>query len=308
MGSKTLIDAAPFAAGSARTGGCADGLPDDASVESFRQFIRERGRELYRDLSWRNTQDPYAIWISEVMLQQTQVARVAGRWERFIGRFPTVDALAASSSADVLEEWQGMGYNRRALALHKAAGICSSEYSGSLPDCEPELLALPGIGSATAAGIMAFAYDRPSVYVETNVRAVFIHHFFPDASGVSDKEICALVKRCCPACDVRGWYYALLDYGAYLKRNHSNPARRAKAYSRQSAFEGSRRQKRAWVVREVLACGEGISADRLHESLCESERRAGRPEVEREAFDSIVADLESEGFLLCDGGMCRPAR
>lgn len=105
----------------------AAGVSDEA-IAAFVGRVREEGARLYRDLPWRNTRDPYAIWISEVMLQQTQVARVLTRWERFMRRFPSVDALAAAAVSDVVDEWQGMGYNRRALALKRAADICSAEY------------------------------------------------------------------------------------------------------------------------------------------------------------------------------------
>lgn len=281
---------------------------DDASIASFQALVRAKGESFYRDLPWRNITDPYAVWISEVMLQQTQVSRVSGRWERFMGRFPTIDALAAASVADVLDEWQGMGYNRRALALHKAAVICSRTYGGRMPDTASELESLPGIGKATAAGIMAFAHDAPAVYVETNVRAVFIHCFFPNSSEVSDKDISALVEACCPEQDVRGWYYALLDYGAHLKKTHANPSRKAKAYTRQSAFEGSRRQKRAWLVREALASPEGVSLEMLSRRLSDAERASGRDGVDESLFVSLVSDLAAEGFLVIDGGMCRPAQ
>ena len=90
-------------------------------LAGFRRTVLERGSELYRDLPWRRSRDPYEVWVSEVMLQQTQVARVDGRWQHWLGRFPTVDALAAASTADVLDEWQGLGYNRRAVALLRAA-------------------------------------------------------------------------------------------------------------------------------------------------------------------------------------------
>ena len=133
-----------------------------AAIDEFVARVREQGNELYRDLPWRNTRDPYGIWISEVMLQQTQVARVLTRWERFMSRFPTVDALSAASTADVVEEWQGMGYNRRALALKRAADICSSEFGGALPVGVDELCKLPGIGEATAAGSRRFRATFPA--------------------------------------------------------------------------------------------------------------------------------------------------
>ena len=128
-------------------------------IEAFRERVYLAGRELYRDLLWRRTRDPYAIWVSEAMLQQTQVSRVDGRWQSWLDRFPSVDALAAATSADVLAEWQGLGYNRRALALWRAAQEICEHHSGVMPQDEVALKALPGIGPATAAGIRAFAFD-----------------------------------------------------------------------------------------------------------------------------------------------------
>ena len=274
--------------------------PSDADIAEFQAWVREAGQALYRDLPWRNTRDAYAIWISEAMLQQTQVTRVLSRWERFLRHFPTVDALASASSADVVEEWQGLGYNRRALALKRAADICSAEYAGCMPEGVDKLVKLPGIGDATAAGITAFSRDVPCLYLETNVRAVFIHCFFRDAERVTDKELRPLVERACPAEGVRSWYYALLDVGARLKKDHKNPTRRAAAYTRQSKFEGSRRQKRAWLVREVMAAPGLSSAELLHRLNVE-ERKSGRDGVEGDEFESIMADLAREGFFHREG-------
>lgn len=218
--------------------------PQDAPTQaSFISEVLLAGKRYWRDLPWRNIDDPYAVLVSEVMLQQTQVARVKHYWERFLALLPTVDALAAASTAEVLELWQGLGYNRRALALKRAAEQCSSQFAGCLPDTASELEKLPGIGPATAAGVVAFAYNKPALYLETNVRAVFLHCLFPCRENVSDKEIAPYVAQTCPADNPRAWYYALLDYGAYLKRNFSNPNTRSAHYARQSAFAGSRRQK-----------------------------------------------------------------
>lgn len=274
----------------------ADGRERDAFVE----LVREEGKRLYRDLPWRNLDDPYAVLVSEVMLQQTQVARVRKHWERFMALFPTVDALAAAGTADVLAQWQGLGYNRRALALKRAAETCSAEREGALPDTAEELEELPGIGPATAAGIMAFAYNRPSVYIETNVRTVFLHELFPDRDKVPDRELAPLVADTCPEDDPRAWYYALLDYGAHLKTLVGNPSRRSAHYARQSAFEGSRRQKRAELVRVVLV-EPGIGVDELAGRLDAFERDAGRGGVDGALFDSIVSDLVAEGFFRRDG-------
>lgn len=269
--------------------------------DEFVELVRSEGERLYRVLPWRCIDDPYAVLVSEVMLQQTQVARVEKHWTRFLGLFPTIDALAAAGTADVLAQWQGLGYNRRALALKRAAEVCAAERGGKLPDTAEELEALPGIGPATAAGVMAFAYNRPSVYIETNVRTVFLHELFPACDKVSDRQLAPLVAATCPEDDARAWYYALLDYGAHLKTLVANPSRRSVHYTRQSAFEGSRRQKRAELVRIVLA-EPGIGADELAERLDAFERTAGRDGVDAATFDSIVGDLVAEGFFRSEEG------
>lgn len=122
------------------------------ALDDFVTSMLARGDELYRDLPWRHVDDPYAVLVSEIMLQQTQVARVGRFWERFLSAFPTVDALAAAAVPDVLELWQGLGYNRRALALKRTADRCAAEGAGRLPETYEGLLALPGIGPATAGG------------------------------------------------------------------------------------------------------------------------------------------------------------
>ena len=293
--------------------------PVGTMTGELRDRVFLRGRELYRDLPWRRTRDPYAIWVSEAMLQQTQVSRVDGRWQRWLDRFPTVDALAAASSADVLDEWQGLGYNRRALALWRAAVRVALDHAGQMPTGERELRALPGIGPATAAGIRAFAYDLPGVYLETNVRSVFLHELFPDAEGVPDSALAPLVAEACPAspidvmgadvpCTPRTWYYALLDYGAHLKRTLPNPSRRSRSNARQSRFEGSHRQKRAAIVRMLLdarASGSGVEPVDAAEALTAAELKAGRPPVDELYAERILAELASEGFCHEEGGLWR---
>lgn len=277
------------------------GWPEGApSREAFVELVRAEGRLHHRDLPWRYIDDAYGVLVSEVMLQQTQVARVLKHWERWMALFPTVDALAAAGTADVLAQWQGLGYNRRALALKRACEECAATREGRLPETAEELVKLPGIGPATAAGVMAFAFDRPGVYLETNVRTVFLHELFPGREGVADRELVPLVAATCPEEGARAWYYALLDYGAHLKSVTANPSRRSAHHTRQSAFEGSRRQKRAELVRVVLA-EPGIGEDELARRLDAFERAAGRDAVDAETFASIVSDLVAEGFFRREG-------
>lgn len=266
-------------------------------LSAFTALVREQGSLHYRSLPWRDTSDPYAIWISEVMLQQTQVSRVEGRWEEWLRRFPSVGALADAQLNEVLVVWQGMGYNSRAKRLQECAQIICQEHGGVIPRGYDELVALPGIGPATAAGIRAFAYDEPGVYLETNVRSVFIHELFPEREQVADSELIPLVSQTCPPAgqDVRGWYYALLDYGAHLKKTLPNPSRRSKHHSRQSEFQGSNRQKRSFVLRCVLESPQ--TALQLQEALDAFELAAGRPRVAPAELSRILEKLEEEGLI-----------
>lgn len=278
------------------------------SRADFLSLVARRGAELYRDLPWRGIDDPYGVLVSEVMLQQTQVKRVLRYWPRWMNMFPTVDALASADTATVLDEWQGLGYNRRALALKRACEQCSAEWGGRLPSTVDELVKLPGIGPATAAGVVAFAYDAPSVYLETNVRSVFLHELFPDQENVPDRQLLPYVAATCPDSNVRAWYYALLDYGAHLKTQVANPSRRSRHHSKQSAFEGSHRQKRSFVLRCVLAAPEGIAAEEVHRQLDGLERKAGRDAVDPVAFESIVTELAGEGFFRREGDLLAMAQ
>ncbi len=185
-----------------------------------RTYYKQHGRHI---LPWRKTKNPYRIFVSEIMLQQTQVDRVIPKYKAFLKLFPSLVALADASLGEVLRAWQGLGYNRRAKMLHSCAKEIMESYTGKFPKDQKTLLSLPGIGPYTASAVMAFAYNEPVVLIETNVRTVFIHHFFSDQTDVTDTEILALVDRTLDRKNPREWYYALMDYGSYHYRPTKNP-------------------------------------------------------------------------------------
>lgn len=228
--------------------------PDARTIAAFRRIVLAAHRAHGRDgLPWRRTRDPYRILVSEFMLQQTQVSRVEEKYGAFLEAFPDVRALAGASLREVLRAWSGLGYNRRAVALRETARVIVARHGGKVPRDRVALLALPGIGPASASAIAAFAFGEAHPLVETNVRAVFIHHFFPRRRAVGDEEILPLVEATLDRRDPRRWYWALMDYGVVLKRDMRNPARRGRHRARQGRYEGSSRQARGLVLRALAA-------------------------------------------------------
>lgn len=208
-------------------------------------------------MPWRSAEadggfDPYKIWLSEIMLQQTQVARVIPKFEQFLKRFPDVQSLAAAPLADVLVLWSGLGYNRRAKYLHDAARRVVSDHNGKFPQSVAELSALPGVGKNTAGAILAYAHNEPVVFIETNIRSVLILYFFENQDSVTDAQLREVAQAVLDEKNPREWYWALMDYGSHLKSTAGNHARRAKSYVKQSKFEGSRRKVRGQVMRRLV--------------------------------------------------------
>lgn len=247
--------------------------------QDFTELVWQKGRVLHRDMPWRRDTRPYYVLVSELMLQQTQVSRVIPKFETFITKFPNETALASASLADVLTAWQGLGYNRRAKYLHDAAKRIVNEFDGVFPTTATDIVSLPGVGKNTLGAIEAYAFNRPSIYVETNIRTVYIHHFFNDDFNVTDKQIIKKIEETVPWAEgkeqpdkfshkfdgamrktvglshfpPREFYWALMDYGAWLKASGVQNIVRSKHYKKQSALEGSVRQVRGQVIRRLTA-------------------------------------------------------
>lgn len=240
------------------------------------------------ELPWRlpeadGSYNPYKIMVSEIMLQQTQVQRVIPKFFLFLERFPTVQALAKASLADVLQLWSGLGYNRRAKFLLQAAQAIVQQHDGQVPRTREALVALPGIGTHTAGAILAYAFDERLVFIETNVRTVFIHHFFADKEKVSDIELVPIIEQTLPQQHAREWYWAIMDYGTHLKQTVGNASRLSASYAKQSMFQGSQRQIRGKVLR--LLQGGPLPLVKLVAA------------VEDERLESVLESLTREGLI-----------
>jgi A/G-specific adenine glycosylase len=258
----------------------------DSEVESFRKVILDHYRSHARRLPWRETFDPYAILVSEIMLQQTQVDRVREKYREFLAEFPGFEGLAGSDLSRVLSLWQGLGYSRRAKSLRLCAQAVVELHAGKLPQEIGALEALPGIGPYTARAVAAFAFGEPTPFIETNIRTVFIHHFFPGREAVKDSEIMPLVERTLDRERPRDWYYALMDFGAMLKKTRVNPSRMSAHHVRQSPFKGSNREQRSLILRSILA-SPGISEAELTGTLA----------AEPASVIRNLQQLEREGFI-----------
>ena len=247
------------------------------SINKFQKKVYDHYRIHGRDLPWRKTRNPYRILVSEIMLQQTQVERVIEKYKQFLAAFPNFSALADAPVRTVLTVWQGLGYNRRALALRSLAKTVMAEYTGRLPSDPETLITLPGIGKYTAGAVAAFAFNKPVVFMDTNVRRVFIHEFFYGKEYIRDDDIYPLVEKTLDKNDPRSWYNALMDYGNMLKQEQINPNRKSAHYISQSPFANSNRQARGKILKVLLEKSpltaaqiiekSGMDEKRIHENL-----------------------------------------
>ncbi len=238
----------------------------EEDIEQFQQIVYAFYAQHKRVFPWRETEDPYKILVSEMMLQQTQTDRVVSKYTVFIDRFPTVAALADASLDEVLRLWHGLGYNRRARFLKQAAEAIMLHHQGRVPDDAMQLRSLPGVGPYSAAAVQAFAFNKPVILIETNIRTVFLHFFFRGKSGVTDRQLVPLVEQTLDSSSPRDWYYALMDYGVMLKKKVTNPSRRSAHYTKQEPFQGSNRQLRGQILKKLLD-SPGKSIDELARDL-----------------------------------------
>jgi A/G-specific adenine glycosylase len=268
-------------------------------IAAFRDRVLGHYKASGRSFPWRSTRDPWAILVSEIMLQQTQTDRVLPKYLAWLEAWPDPAALAAAALSDVLELWSGLGYNRRALSLVRAASLIAA--AERFPDDEESLLDLPGVGPYTARAVLAFAFGRPVVLMETNIRSVFLHSFFEGVEGVADSQISPLVEATLLREDPRTWYYALMDYGVEIKRREGNPNRRSAHYAPQSPFADSKRRIRGSLLKALVERsgegGESVGAD--------ADELAAALPFARERVDAALTELVAEGFVAESGGIYR---
>lgn len=264
------------------------------NVKKFRKIILDYYQASGRKFPWREKTSPWGVMLSEFMLQQTQTERVIPYWERWMKLWPTPQALAASSMQDVLREWSGLGYNNRCRYLKDSAEIITKQYGGKIPREPKELITLPGVGSYVSGAIACFAYNYPAVFIETNIRAAALYFFFSGRNDVNDNEIFPILESALDRENPRLWNYALMDYGAALKKLVTNPNRRSAHYTKQSPFEGSFRQARGKALRVLIDTGEG-SAEQI----------GAASGLEVEELYRVLDALKKESMVAEEGGIYR---
>ena len=239
-------------------------------------------------MPWREDTRPYYVLVSELMLQQTQVDRVIPKFNAFIARFPDEQSLSESSLAEVLTLWSGLGYNRRAKFLHESAKKIITEFDGIFPATKTEVLSLPGVGPGTAGAIMVYAFNQPGAFIETNVRTVYFHHFFPEGEKVSDAQLLPLVQDTLDTEHPREFYWALMDYGTWLKKQGAGKISQSQHYKKQSPLKGSVRELRGMIIKQ-LADGDltFVSLQRQYEN--------------DNRFESAFAGLIRDGLIMQNG-------
>lgn len=271
-----------------------------SEIKEFQNKILSWYKIHERDLPWRKTREPYHILISEIMLQQTQVPRVIQKYKEWLEKFPTIVSLAQSSTAEVLQYWSGLGYNRRAINLKRTAEIIVDEYNGEFPDTEKELLALPGIGKYTAHAVMCFAFNKQVPVVDINVKKVIIVEFMRKRNNerillqdapkqdekLDDAVAWEIAEKLLPVGLAYEWNQALMDYSSAVLKNEKIHI------PKQSKFIGSRRYYRGKILKLLLA-RKSVDIDDLGTSI-----KDDFSENDEAMINGIVAELEKEKFII----------
>ncbi|MFO0882145.1 MAG: hypothetical protein U0491_01730 [Candidatus Saccharimonadales bacterium] len=259
-------------------------LKQQEFIDTVWVYYSRHGRH---NLPWRlGVEDkdfPYHVLVSEVMLQQTQVSRVIAKYAEWLMNFPTVESVANASFTECLRIWTGLGYNRRARFLHETCKQVQHNFNGNIPSDVTELVTLPGIGINTAGAISVYGFNIPQIFVETNIRTVYIKHFFESRQAVTDTEIREELTKTVDTEHPREWYWALMDYGSHLKRTQPTVNDQSAHYVKQSKFEGSRRQVRSRVLKAIQYKPQSFDdlADHIND----------------DRLADVIAALEHEGFI-----------
>jgi A/G-specific adenine glycosylase len=269
-----------------------NGLTPDV-IKLFQDIIYEYYKNFKRKFLFRENITPYNVLVSEIMLQQTQTGRVSEKFLKFIKKFPDFLSLSQAPLEEILTEWKGLGYNRRAIALRKIAEIVINDYNGKLPESIEELILFPQIGHNTASSIITFAFNKPEVFIETNIRKVFIYFFFPNKNKINDKEILPLIEKTLDRKNPRRWYYSLMDYGVMLKKKFPYLMKKSTHYRKQTPFEGSDRQLRGELLR-LLINKRILSIDKVMKLF---------KSIDPNRIGNILHQLESEGFIKNEGNI-----
>jgi len=265
-------------------------------IKPFQNIIYSYFKQYGRDFPFRDEISPYNVVISEMMLQQTQTNRVVEKFQQFIQKFPDFQSLASASLNDVLKVWQGLGYNRRAMALKKIAEKVVTEFDGILPADVEILKTFPQIGHNTASSIVAFAFNMPTFFIEVNIRRVYTYFFFPGTSSIEDKVIMPIVRKTLDRSNVRKWYYALMDFGVMLKKTHPElnkrsahyrkQYKRSAHYRKQLKFKGSNREIRGKILK-LLITRSNLTEVEISKEL----------EINSNKLKEIMNLLIKEGFI-----------
>lgn len=276
---------------------------DRRTILQFQKTILEWHKKYGRhDLPWRKTKNPYRILASEIMLQQTQVDRVIPKYKSFLKKFPNAETLAKAPMANVLKEWKGLGYNRRGMFLKRAAEKIVSDFHGTIPRSPASIELLPGVGTYTARAVAVFSFNTPEIFIETNIRRIFIHFFFKNRHSVSDSEILPLIEKTLWHKDPREWYSALMDYGASQFKSMKNPNKKSKHYTKQSRFEGSPRYARSHILDHILYKERVSLKDML--SFFKDDPHM-KSYLSEEALGAILQKMAHEGLLYERDGLWR---